>query len=308
MKQNFTVVIPLYNKSSFIIRAINSVLNQSYKNFELIIIDDGSTDDSLDVIRKYFGDKPLFKLLTQRNSGVANARNRGLNESKNKYICFLDADDEWSECYLKNINELIANVPGRSLYSCRHKVVSEEGRAFERKKILTDTQNWGELRYFYKEYTNESLVNSSTACCLRNDLLSIGGFPVGVKRGEDIWTWLRLAAIGGVAYTDSIGATIYRDATERSSFKSGIDIPIHIKMLDEGLSEIPEASKYEVKEFIINNAFMQAVGACMEGNWRAILIIAKILYPYSKLIFLKTLLLIITPPQLLLYLKKKINE
>ena len=102
----FSVIIPLYNKQDYITRTINSVLNQTYQNFEIIVVDDGSTDKSLSVV-KTIKDKRI-KVFSQKNLGVSNARNKGIKQSKGNYIAFLDADDEFLPRYLdlRNIHYL----------------------------------------------------------------------------------------------------------------------------------------------------------------------------------------------------------
>src|SRR5690625_5271022 len=114
-----SVVIPLYNKEKHISRAVNSVLNQTYKNFELIIIDDGSTDGSLAVVEKF--DDSRIKVFTFKNNGVSVARNLGIEKAKYSYIAFLDADDEWEENFLLNVKKLIQTYPECGMYATLYK-------------------------------------------------------------------------------------------------------------------------------------------------------------------------------------------
>ena len=104
----FSVIIPLYNKSHTIERALKSVLNQTYKNFEAIIVDDGSTDNGIEIVNKYTSDARI-KILKQKNQGVSIARNEGVKNSLYQYIAFLDADDEWEKDYLETVLK-IANA------------------------------------------------------------------------------------------------------------------------------------------------------------------------------------------------------
>ena len=99
-----SVVIPLYNKAPYIDRALRSVLAQTFQDFEVIIVDDGSTDGGAKIV-KSTTDKRI-KLIQQKNSGVSAARNRGIQESKSKLIAFLDADDEWKSRFLEVILRL----------------------------------------------------------------------------------------------------------------------------------------------------------------------------------------------------------
>ncbi|MCX6184716.1 MAG: glycosyltransferase family A protein, partial [Flavobacterium sp.] len=89
----FSVIIPVYNKEQFLVHTINSVLNQSFTDFELLLIDDGSTDSSPALLNQFTDER--IKLISQNNQGVSAARNLGIKEAKAPYIAFLDADDLW---------------------------------------------------------------------------------------------------------------------------------------------------------------------------------------------------------------------
>jgi glycosyltransferase involved in cell wall biosynthesis len=120
-KPVFSVIIPLYNKEKYIKRAINSVLKQTYQNFEIIVINDGSTDNSLSVI-KSIKDKRV-KIFNQKNLGVSNARNKGIKKAKGEYIAFLDADDKFLNNYLETIVQLILKYPNNSFFGTAFKKV-----------------------------------------------------------------------------------------------------------------------------------------------------------------------------------------
>ncbi len=101
-----SIVMPTFNRASTISRAINSIINQDYSNFELLIVDDGSTDNTKEIVDSF--DDKRIKYIFQKNSGACKARNTGINKSSGEYIAFLDSDDEWDElklmkqiCFLK---------------------------------------------------------------------------------------------------------------------------------------------------------------------------------------------------------------
>lgn len=91
-----SIIIPVYNAEKFLDETINTVLNQTYKNFELILVNDGSKDKSVDVIKKY-NDKRIKLIDNKNNKGAALSRNDGIRKAKGRYICFLDADDLWNK-------------------------------------------------------------------------------------------------------------------------------------------------------------------------------------------------------------------
>lgn len=105
-----SVVIPLYNKAHTIVNTLNTVFAQTYQDFEVVIVNDGSTDNSVEVVQQHFNDKRI-RIIHQKNAGVSVARNRGVDESKGDYIAFLDGDDEWHPDYLSIINDTISKYP-----------------------------------------------------------------------------------------------------------------------------------------------------------------------------------------------------
>ena len=102
---NFSVIIPLYNKRDYIVRAIESVLSQTYVRFEVIVVDDGSTDDGLWQVENLANSR--LKIVRQRNMGVSSARNIGVENSEYDFVVFLDADDVWEMDLLAQLNTLI---------------------------------------------------------------------------------------------------------------------------------------------------------------------------------------------------------
>lgn len=107
-----SIIVPIYNGSKYIQKSIECIRKQSYKDFEAILIDDGSTDDSLELCKEYTTDDPRFVLLSQRNSGASEARNAGLRIAKGNYICFADVDDVFNEHY---VGDLMKKSPNRDL-------------------------------------------------------------------------------------------------------------------------------------------------------------------------------------------------
>ena len=117
----YSVVIPLYNKAEYIERTLKSVLTQSFQNFEVIVVDDGSTDDSLRAARQAASGK--VRIIAQKNQGTAVARNTGIEHAAGEYIAFLDADDEWKRNYLETIDTLTERYPQSDIFVTAYRVV-----------------------------------------------------------------------------------------------------------------------------------------------------------------------------------------
>ena len=112
----FSVIIPLYNKALYVEKAVRSVWSQTYRDFELIIVDDGSTDGSLSVVESLCSElsqtdlKAKFNIVSQKNSGVSTARNNGVKSARYPYICFLDADDWWEPTFLAEMSRVYRRI------------------------------------------------------------------------------------------------------------------------------------------------------------------------------------------------------
>lgn len=112
-----SVIIPLYNKEKVVLKTLQSIVQQSYNDFEVVIVNDGSTDQSVKIISDFLINNnnlshvSNIRLIHKSNGGVASARNRGIEDAKGQYIAFLDADDEWMPDFLTYINELIVKYP-----------------------------------------------------------------------------------------------------------------------------------------------------------------------------------------------------
>ena len=121
-----SVVIPLYNKERQIAHTLRSVFAQTFQDFEVVIVDDGSTDGSVAEVEKFTDSR--IRLIRQVNAGVAAARNRGIEEAQGELIAFLDADDEWKPEYLATQYHLYQKYPECSVYACNYEFREYEGK------------------------------------------------------------------------------------------------------------------------------------------------------------------------------------
>ena len=196
-----SIVIPLYNKEKYIGMTINLVLKQSYQNFEIIVVNDGSTDNSVAEVEKIHDSH--IRLVSQKNAGVSAARNLGIQEAKGEFIAFLDADDEWDKDYLANQFELTQKYPECDVFTMNYAFQDTKG-----KKAPTIINNLpfrakdGILtNYFEVASCSHPPLWTSAVMVRKSALQCIGGFPIGIKSGEDLLTWARLACRYKIAYS-----------------------------------------------------------------------------------------------------------
>lgn len=195
-----SVIIPLYNKADSIAKALNSVLAQTYQDFEVVVVDDGSTDDGAAIVKQCTD--PRIRLIRQANAGVSAARNRGIAEAKGEYVAFLDADDEWMPEFLEEIVILQREFP-----ECKAQATNYifNSRGVKSQTILRKLPFKGEhgvlTNYFEVASCSHPPVWTSAICIERALLQEIGGFPLGIKSGEDLLTWARIAVRTNWAYS-----------------------------------------------------------------------------------------------------------
>jgi glycosyltransferase involved in cell wall biosynthesis len=206
-----SVVIPLYNKKDAIIRAINSVFNQTILPNEIIIVNDGSTDGSDEIVELL--NHPLIFLIHQKNAGVSAARNTGIEAAKNEWIAFLDADDVWMPNYLENIKNLAQSFPECSVLATAYELQDASGKCTSiiLNKIPFEGNSGKLTNYFEVAACSHPPLWSSAIIVKKDALQAIGGFLVGIKSGEDLLTWARLAVKFSIAYSLTVNAIFIQD-------------------------------------------------------------------------------------------------
>ena len=201
-----SVIIPLYNKEKQIARTLQTVLEQTFQAFEIVIVDDGSTDGSVQEIEQIKDSR--IRLIHQQNGGVSAARNRGITEARYDLVAFLDADDEWKPTYLETQYQLYQKYPECSVYACNYKFQNTEGRVTPTiiHKLPFQTEDGVLSNYFEVASCSHPPLWTSAVMVKKEAIQSIGGFPIGIKSGEDLLTWARLAVQYQIAYCIGIEA------------------------------------------------------------------------------------------------------
>lgn len=212
-----SVIIPLYNKSKSIKNTLNSVLSQSFQDFEIIVVDDGSTDGSADVVREIEDDR--IKLICKENSGVCSARNRGIIEAKYDYIALLDADDGWENDYLAEQVKLIHDFPEAAMWGINFAELYNGKLIRELPTGLPKGFRGVVEGYFDKTLQNGRVSDlfCSSSVVLRKSAFEIAGmFDERIKYSEDIDMWYRIIVDVPVVFYDRYMCFYYYDADNRA--------------------------------------------------------------------------------------------
>lgn len=254
---HFSVIIPLFNKERHISRAISSVIHQTVKDFEIIIVNDGSTDSSIEKVLNFSDSR--IKLINQTNAGVSAARNRGISMANNEYICFLDADDAWKEDFLENIVVLVKNFPQVGAYATGYEIIQSSNKKAISKRIGNLKNGVGVINYF-KESMDSPLISASSIMIPKFTFSKVGAFKEYLKRGEDLEMWMRIALNFEIAYTNKVCATYFMDSDNRS-INSTYDLSSafigYVEEILENEYDLSIEKKY-FKEYMISRIIVKA--------------------------------------------------
>ncbi|CAA6820067.1 MAG: Glycosyltransferase family 2 protein [uncultured Sulfurovum sp.] len=302
----FSVVIPLYNKEKDIIDTITSVMNQDYKADEIIVVDDGSTDNAIKLIKEKFQDNTY--VVSQENLGVSSARNRGISEAKNEYICLLDGDDIWEKEFLEEIAQLIELYPKAIFYSTAHKYINEEGNYLKAKLSFVENKR-GILENFVEIFRkNYGLLNSSSVCIRKSSEVV---FPKNEDKGEDLCVWLELGVKGSLAFSAKALSTYRLNASNRSStIDDKGSIPCPLKWFYKNKEELKKEKNYKsIQKFIYSNIFITVYGGfVLSGNYSSITAVIKLMKEHNDWFFVCIYPAYLVPISFLEVIKKMRRE
>lgn len=241
-----SVIIPLYNKEKYVAETIKSVLNQTYANFELIIVNDGSTDNSLKVVEK-FKDKRI-RIFSKENGGQSNTRNYGIKKSKGAFFTFIDADDMWYKDHLTNLYNVFLQHNDDNIFC--DKYTSDKKTNFLENDTITIIEKNNILNYFYKSQFLFSLCN----CLIKKK--HIEEYSLNLEEelsiGEDINFILKLNQYSKIYLINKYGLFYNRDDEDSmmnklSKYRS---LPHYFKNV--AIDKYTSSEKKEMKKFLQN--------------------------------------------------------
>lgn len=213
-----SIVIPLYNKEKHIKKTVLSVLDQTFTNFEIIVINDGSIDNSLKALDTIKDER--LKIFSTINQGVSKARNFGISKAKGKFIAFLDADDVWLNCHLEDLKNLQEQFPDCSLYCKAYYKKYGKLEIPSRYNTLPNNTLWiGIIDDYFNASTINSIAWTSAVMAPKQVLEQLNGFDKNITlgAGEDTDLWIRIALKYKVAFSNKVSAIHILDSDNRIS-------------------------------------------------------------------------------------------
>jgi GT2 family glycosyltransferase len=270
---NISVIVPLYNKAPYITRCLRSILSQTYGNFEIIVVDDGSTDEGAALVRAY--SDPRIFLISQTNRGPGAARNRGIARARGELIAFIDADDEWLPQYLEKTDEVFRHY-GPSISAVTWGYYESPGmsplEAVWRSRGLQDgpftvRQDTCPVSLVAALAYMSPCSTTARAALIRR----LGGFFEGNRclYGEDAYLWLKVLMNGLVVFSLKPLVVFHRDASALSNnLRAGR--PVEPFLIDPSPIEAacPIALRPLLGEVLAIRAFKTACVVSYWGDWR----------------------------------------
>lgn len=228
-----SVIIPAYNAEEYIEETIQSVLDQAYSNIEILVIDDGSSDNTLQILEKY---KSKLKISTQKNMGVSKARNTAVGNASGKWIAFVDSDDIWPP---EKLSEQIEQIKNEN-WSHTNSVYFGHNQDGTTKRSDLTPQFGGNV---FNHLITDNFITTSTVLIKRSTFLEYGGFDESLKALEDWKLWLEVSLKEPLNYNPSVLCK-YRVTPGSTSRKAREVLPLHIQLINSIFEKHENKIKY----------------------------------------------------------------
>lgn len=257
----FTVIIPLYNKENYITDTLNSVLAQTFTDFEIIVINDTSTDNSL-AVAQTIKDKRIRFINHPINKGLSASRNTGIRNASSNYVAFLDADDLWKPTFLETISKLINHYPQASLFATKYEEIYPGNVILEPYiKLSLNDNNMGIID-FYKSNLNKSIYYPSCLCVKKEIFETIGYYDENITFGEDIDFNIRAHFQFTMAYS-SLPLVSYMMDSQNQITQSGLR---NKKITDFDKYETLTTNRPDIKHYLDFQRYIIAKVYRLEGD------------------------------------------
>ncbi|PBJ12156.1 glycosyltransferase family 2 protein [Flavobacterium sp. ACN6] len=270
----FSIIIPLYNKENFIENTIQSILNQTFQDYEIIVINDGSTDKSEEKLLQFKDSRITY--YSKKNEGASSARNYGIEKANADFITFLDADDYWYPTFLETMFTLISKVPDQKVFAGAIEFDTSK-KIIPVQYSIPRSDSEFEIVNYFQASLKETVLCTSCAVFHKTVFAEAGNFDTKIKSGQDTDLWIRIGLIFPIVFSWKILARYVYDP-ESLSKNSKL---LHEKM-DFSKFEEAERTNSDLKKFLDLNRFSLAIKSKIAGE--------KILFAkYSQPIDLKNL-------------------
>jgi len=293
----FSVIVTVYNKSHFIEKTIESILNQSFNDFELIIIDDGSTDKSLELLNEIKDER--ITIFSTKNQGVSAARNYGLYKAKCNYIALSDGDDIWLEHHLSELKSLIESFPDCGIYATSYEKHFFNNYITSPKFSNVDHPFFGIVDDYFSTSLADNILWTSAVSIPKKLIDQSFIFDESVGCGEDIDLWIRIAKTYKVAFSSKLTAhkMIHKKDNHLSLTKN---IPDLISIIDKHKKD--EKTNPSLKAYLDINRFSTAMEAKLRNDYENYIKVKNDIN--LKHLNYKLRLLLLLPGSFLRFLKK----
>ena len=246
-RPQISVIIPLYNKASYIGRAIESVLSQTFQNFEIIVVGGKSSDGSEEIVQKYTDSR--IHLIKESGTGVSAARNQGVDVAKSETVAFLDADDEWKQKHLETILELKNDFPNAGLYATGYKMVERDS---DTSRTYLPEKGPRLLKSYFSERVDAGIRNqfimTSAVAVDKHIFQSIGGFNTSLAYAEDIDIYERISVVTKIAYSPDISVKYNYDIPDNTRTHVVFRKPLTSERIDLLWGSIQDINDNELKK------------------------------------------------------------
>jgi len=236
----FSIVIPVYNKEKFVAKTLKSVLDQTFSDFEIILVNDGSTDMSEARILEF--EDSRIQYFSKKNEGVAIARNFGIEKASADYICFLDADDFWYPTFLETMNAFSIKFKDYKVFACAVEIETKKN-VFVPKYSITQLMDYAVVDFF-EASQQECALWTSSVCIHKSVFEKVGTFDSNIKHGEDTELWIRIGLAFPIVFIWKILARYVYDAKSISRNSSYFFEPYTFEKYAEEEKKNPALKRY----------------------------------------------------------------
>jgi glycosyltransferase involved in cell wall biosynthesis len=253
----FSIIIPVFNKEKFVAKTLESVLVQTFSDFEVIVVNDGSTDDSETEILGFKDGR--IKYFSKKNEGVAVARNFGIEKALADYICFLDADDYWYPNFLETMERYASELPDQKVFASKIEIETKNKRVMA--KYSVDGNSGFVIVDFFKASQKECVLWSSCTCLHKSVFEKTGTFDTRIRHGEDTELWIRIGLQFPIVFINKVLARYVYDPGSISR-----NLAYFFEPYTFAKYALAEKKNPDLKKYMDLNRFSAVIKCKLSGN------------------------------------------